>query len=498
MKRFFILICALGLALGAGAAPGDREMRRAVAEVRAAIDAIESAALESQSLEELNAAAREEVIRELDLSAKQVKAFDPIYKAYREALDRAIRSVPDPVISGEAAQRAALKERLANIAAVAQVKRDYVDRFAEVLTAEQIRLLYNTEGQIGTNIKRAAGESSRQMPRVLSGSGRRVTQDWGEAGDYTAIETGAFFKVVISPSARTITVTADDNVIDFLKLERRGGCLAFSLSPRSSRTRRIENLSISVVVPVSASLREIHVGSYAGVESRMPLRGADFNISMSAYGEVKADLVDSGRTRLQVSSYGTYEGTIECAGAQLSVASYGVLKGALTCTGTADVSVGSYGSLNGDIRAAQVNLAVSSGGKYSGAVKADAASLGVSSYAQAAGAIQVADLKVSVYSSGSLRGAFAGRRCEATVGSYGKLALTGSTVVEDVTVQLSSQGEFSAPDLRVKRYDIRASSYSKAEVWCSELLKIEASSSARVLYDGPGRLETLSDNIRRR
>lgn len=77
MKHFFILICALGLALAAGAAPGDREMRRAVAEVRAAIDAIESAALESQSLEELNAAAREEVIRELDLSAKQVKAFDP-------------------------------------------------------------------------------------------------------------------------------------------------------------------------------------------------------------------------------------------------------------------------------------------------------------------------------------------------------------------------------------------------------------------------------------
>ena len=47
MKHFFILICALGLALAAGAAPGDREMRRAVAEVRAAIDAIESAALES-------------------------------------------------------------------------------------------------------------------------------------------------------------------------------------------------------------------------------------------------------------------------------------------------------------------------------------------------------------------------------------------------------------------------------------------------------------------
>lgn len=48
------------------------------------------------------------------------------------------------------------KTKLSNIAATAQVKRDYVDKFAAVLTAEQIRRLYNTEGEIGTNIKRAA------------------------------------------------------------------------------------------------------------------------------------------------------------------------------------------------------------------------------------------------------------------------------------------------------------------------------------------------------
>ena len=498
MKTILLAMAALCAAFYAEAAPADRAMRRAVAEIRASIDRFEEAALESQSLEDLNDAAREEVIRELKLSTRQRRAFESIYKAYREALEQAVRELPSPEASGEEAQRSALKRRLENIAAVAEVKRDYVDRFAEVLTAEQIRRLYNAEGQIGTNIKRAAGERRMEMPRILSGSGHCVTQDWGPAGNYTAIEAGAFFRIVISPSATTITVTADDNVIDLLRLDRSGGRLAFSLAPGSRRTRRIENLSISVVVPVSASLREISVGSYAGVESRMPLRGKNLSVSMSAYGSVKTDIIDSGETQLQVSSYGCFEGQLSSADAQVRVASYGKLKGALSCTRTASVTVGSYGTFDGDLRAAQALLSVSSGGKFAGTVQADAASVGVSSYARVSGSINAAELKTSVSSSGLLQGAFVGRRCEAAVASYGKLALTGSAEIEEVALRLSAQGSFSAPDLRVKRYDIHASAYSKADVWCSERLQVEASSSAEVTYGGPCRLEAQIPNVRRR
>lgn len=162
MKTILLAMAALCAAFYAEAAPSDRAMRRAVAEIRAEIDRSEAVARESQSLEELNDAAREEVIRELKLSARQRREFEPLYKAYREALGRAVREVPDPAVSDEEAQRTALKRRLENIASVAEVKRDYVDRFAEVLTAEQIRRLYNAEGQIGTNIKRAAANAARR------------------------------------------------------------------------------------------------------------------------------------------------------------------------------------------------------------------------------------------------------------------------------------------------------------------------------------------------
>lgn len=328
MKKMFLLIVALGAAFYAEGSSSDPAMRQAVADIRAAIDDFEQTAPGRQTLDELNAAAREEVVRLLNLSARQRKVFDPIYASYREALERAVRSVSDPVTADDARQRTVLKERLSNIAAVAQVKRDYVDCFAEVLTAEQIRQLYNAEGQIGHEHQARGGRTPHgDAAGCCPEAGRRVSQDWGAAGDYTAIETGAFFHVTVSPTARTITVTADDNVIDYLKLDRTGGRLAFSLLPRSGRTRRIENLSISVVVPVSASLREISVGSYAGFESATPLRVKNLSVSVSSYGSVKADIVDSGDSRLQVSSYGRFTGKVESAGAQLTVASYGTFEG---------------------------------------------------------------------------------------------------------------------------------------------------------------------------
>ena len=62
----------------------------------------------------------------------------------------------------------------------------------------------------------------------------------------------------------------------------------------------------------------------------------------------------------------------------------------------------------------------------------------------------------------------------------------------------SSGAVFSAPELRVADYDLTVSNYAKADVWCSGTLRINASTAARITYDGPCRVESLTDNIRRR
>ena len=471
----------------------DRQIDRAMAEARAAIDAAETAAVANQSIEELNKAAREQVVRELGLTSRQRKEFEPLYKAYREALDKAVNT-PDAG-TDEAAQRQGLKTKLSNIAATAQVKRDYVDKFAAVLTAEQIRRLYNTEGEIGTNIKRAAVDRRRNQNTRLKGSGRMVTQDWGKAGDYTGISAAAFFDVTVSPTARTISVTADDNVIDYLVLERDGGTLKFRVNANNT-----ENISVSVVVPASAALRQISAGSYGKVTCKLPLKGPSVAVSVSSYGSVIADIDTPGTAQLNVSSYGKFSGSVRCNDCELRVSSYGSAQAPVDCRNNCQVTVGSYAKFSNDIKASVLTLKISSGASVSSTLFSDALTLSVDSYAKFSGAVTVnsRQAKLTVSSGGSFSGTFSGNSLEAEVGSYGKINLKGSAQVASAAVRVSSGAVFSAPELRVADYDLTVSNYAKADVWCSGTLRINASTAARITYDGPCRVESLTDNIRRR
>ena len=384
---------------------------------------------------------------------------------------------------------------LSNIAATAQVKRDYVDKFAAVLTAEQIRRLYNTEGEIGTNIKRAAVDRRRNQNTRLKGSGRMVTQDWGKAGDYTGISAAAFFDVTVSPTARTISVTADDNVIDYLVLERDGGTLKFRVNANNT-----ENISVSVVVPASAALRQISAGSYGKVTCKLPLKGPSVAVSVSSYGSVIADIDTPGTAQLNVSSYGKFSGSVRCNDCELRVSSYGSAQAPVDCRNNCQVTVGSYAKFSNDIKASVLTLKISSGASVSSTLISDALTLSVDSYAKFSGAVTVnsRQAKLTVSSGGSFNGTFSGNSLEAEVGSYGKINLKGSAQVASAAVRVSSGAVFSAPELRVADYDLTVSNYAKADVWCSGTLRINASTAARITYDGPCRVESLTDNIRRR
>lgn len=515
MKQLLTFLCALLFALAGKAAPAgdelkqllaearaivntagnaaDREVSRALSEARRAVNATETAAVANQSIEELNKAAREQVVRELGLTSRQRKEFEPLYKAYREALDKAINT-PDAG-TDEAAQRQGLKTKLSNIAATAQVKRDYVDKFAAVLTAEQIRRLYNTEGEIGTNIKRAAVDRRRNQNTRLKGSGRMVTQDWGKAGDYTGISAAAFFDITVSPAAKTISVTADDNVIDYLVLERDGGKLKFRVNANST-----ENISVSVTVPASASLREISAGSYGKVNCKMPLKGPSVSVSVSSYGSVSADIDTPGAAKLDVSSYGKFAGSVRCSDGELRISSYGSAQAPVECRNSCKLTVGSYAKFSNDIKASDLTVEVSSGASVGSTLTADALTMRIDSYAKFSGTVTVnaRQAKLTVSSGGSFNGTFSGSSLEASVGSYGKIYLKGAAQVADATVRVSSGANFSAPELRVSDYDLTVSNYAKADVWCSGRLKINASTAAKVTYGGPCTVETVSDNIQRR
>lgn len=116
--------------------------------------ATEPAAEDPQTPDEIRAAAREQVISSLNLSKETRKKFEPIYDEYREALAGAVRTANEQL--GEVTPLNGMKANLMNVAATAQVKLDYIDRFAEVLSSAQIHQLYNSEGQIAWTVRKRA------------------------------------------------------------------------------------------------------------------------------------------------------------------------------------------------------------------------------------------------------------------------------------------------------------------------------------------------------
>lgn len=230
MKRILLLLCVLCcIQAPCSASTADSPMRQAMLDAIRAIDDAERTAVSTQSLESLNAAACDQVIRELGLKGKQREQFTALYVTYRDELAKAMHTeVTEAAAPGQAEQREALKTKLDNIAATARIKRDYVDKFAAILTAEQIRQLYNTEGAISTRIKRTAA-TRRVRETNVTGSGNIVSQSLGAAGDYSVLEVFNDIEVTVSPTATQIIVTADDNVIDWVTLDRQGGSLTLSM-----------------------------------------------------------------------------------------------------------------------------------------------------------------------------------------------------------------------------------------------------------------------------
>ncbi len=446
-----------------------------------------------QSAEDINAAALAQISKELGLSSKQLKEFEPIYKEYRAAMAKAVDTEASSTATDEASQRRQLKAKLSNISAVAEIKRTYVDRFAAILTAEQIRTLYNAEGAIGTSIKRSLKISyNAKGAKRIEGSSRIVSQDFGAAGDYSTLAVNSFIKVIVSATAHTVTVKANDNIIDLVKVERENGILKIGLeNTRGS----LSNISISAVVPASASLSSISASGYSTIESTTPVKGKNMTVSVSGGSKVKADI--SGLSvRVNVSGYGKFEGKVTAEETcEYTVNGGSAATGDIECA-TAKISVSGYGKLNGSIDSDTVSLSITGGAKLNGDIDADTFDAALSGYGSATGAIAADRCDMSLSGGSSLKGTLDAGTFTAALSGYGKIILSGGKA-DTGTVRLSSGSSFSAPNVTVASYAITANGYAKADVKCTGTLKVNTSSGAKVNYSGDCRVEATNPDVKK-
>ena len=318
----------------------DREIDRAIAEARAAIDAAETAAVANQSIEELNKAAREQVVRELGLTSRQRKEFEPLYKAYREALDKAVNT-PDAG-TDEAAQRQGLKTKLSNIAATAQVKRDYVDKIRRCAHRradppplqhggrnrhqhQTCRRRPPPQPEHAAERQRAHGDAGLGQGGRLHGHfGRGVLRRHGQPHGTNHQRDGRR-QCDRLPGARARRRDAE------IPRQRQQYGEHFGFGRRSRIGRPAPDIG-----------RLLRQGDLQAAAERALGRGFRFELRIGH----RRHRHPRGTAQLNVSSYGKFSGSVRCNDCELRVSSYGSAQAPVDCRNNCQVTVGSYAKVS--------------------------------------------------------------------------------------------------------------------------------------------------------
>ncbi|MDE6779684.1 MAG: DUF2807 domain-containing protein [Alistipes sp.] len=584
MKRFIIPLIIIAssvceLFAAPAAAKEDDDLRRFLNEIReyygidAAVERIataidssveEIAAAVQQKLDEaiveLDEATVDRLISELGIAEKKRAAFKRLYRAYRNDLTAAIDPSVDRYLTdaNDEIIKRNIKGKLKNISATAEVKRSYVDKFSAILSADQIRRLYNIEGRIAAEISGRASASAATSAggtRVISerrstfnvnsggrkyrGSGRIVERDFGSAGSYKTLKASSFINVRISSSAKSIAVSTDDNVLEFVKVSTSGGVLSISLD---SNNRSFEKVStIVAVVPASPKLCEIRADGFASVESDVPVGTYSAHVDISGNASVSADVRCSGEARFDISGFGSYSaGEIKCGSCRIEALGNSKLRirdgidadGAcnITLSGfvamdsdvdassciadlagntrwAGDIDVGpltmklnGFAHHKGDKSAGTTSLILSGNTSAAGDLDSGKTSVSLSGFANVEGSIDCTNLSVSASGNSRVNCPLDCTDLMADVSGFSSVNFNDATSepLTSAVVSVSGNSSFTARSVPTVDCKVTATGFSRAEVNCTGRLTVEASRQSNIYYTGGCTVSTNPpDNIRK-
>lgn len=121
----------------------------------------------------------------------------------------------------------------------------------------------------------------------LKGSGRIVSKTIS-APDFHTIRASRGVKVVVANTSQSdIRIEADDNVIDFVKVEADKGVLAISIDPS---VKRFSSIDVTVTTPAQASLRKLSASSAAKIRCERTLTADHIALEASSAAKIEATI----------------------------------------------------------------------------------------------------------------------------------------------------------------------------------------------------------------
>lgn len=231
----------------------------------------------------------------------------------------------------------------------------------------------------------------------IKGSGNIVTRTI-DAPDFDRVDAARAVKVVITGKATDkITIQADDNIMEYVVVEAKGGRLTATID---KSVNNVSNADVTVTVPANGRIRALDASSAARITSDVTLTADKFSIDASSAARIDATVksttcavaassasdidaaIETGTCTVEASSASkiTLKGSAaECSidmssASKLSAAEFAVTdcgvdtssaaKATVNCTGTLRAAASS-GVLSVTRATAMTSISKSSGGSVS-------------------------------------------------------------------------------------------------------------------------------------
>ena len=183
-------------------------------------------------------------------------------------------------------------------------------------------------------------------------AGDPMTQDFNIEGSYTELQVESGFEVTVSDVATAITITAGENVMPKVVVEKVGSKLRIHLKPMASSY----GSEMKVILPYNADLTNVDLSGGSEFHSEYGLDGQKIDVDLSGGSEFYCDLY-ADEVEIDLSGGSEFFGDVEADEIDMDLSGASKIEGYVAATELdIELSGGSDATLEGEVNKFEVNL----------------------------------------------------------------------------------------------------------------------------------------------
>lgn len=183
-------------------------------------------------------------------------------------------------------------------------------------------------------------------------AGDPISKDFSIEGSYTELQVENAFDVTVSDAVDVITVTAGENVMPNVVVEKTGNKLRIHLEPMTS----VYGSDLKVVIPYNADLTSVDLSGASEFHSEYGLDGEKIEVELSGASEFYCDLY-ADEVDVDLSGASEFFGDIDADDIDMDLSGASKIEGYVTAVEfDIELSGGSDATLEGQVAEFEINL----------------------------------------------------------------------------------------------------------------------------------------------